>query len=110
MSLNESTVEDAALTWFAELGYAVAHGPDLAPGEPLAERDSFSDVLLLGRLRAAIARLNPALPAEARDESLLPKLLSGELSGAGLEADLNENGVGNRSESPNGSKRRRMKP
>jgi type I restriction enzyme R subunit len=37
MSLNESIVEDAALEWFGELGYTVAHGPHLAPGEPAAE-------------------------------------------------------------------------
>ena len=34
MSLNESMVEEAALTWFAELGYTVGQGPKLAPGEP----------------------------------------------------------------------------
>jgi len=34
MSLNESIVEDAALTWFGKLGYAFAHGPQLASGEP----------------------------------------------------------------------------
>jgi type I restriction enzyme R subunit len=38
MSLTESIVEDAALTWFGELGYAVVHGPQMAPGEPAAER------------------------------------------------------------------------
>ena len=26
-SFNESTVEEAALSWFGELGYSVAHGP-----------------------------------------------------------------------------------
>ena len=31
MSLNESIVEDAALTWFGELGYVVGHGPQFAP-------------------------------------------------------------------------------
>jgi|GEM_PF-5326275 len=31
MSLNESTVEDAALGWFSDLGYAVGHGPELTP-------------------------------------------------------------------------------
>ena len=49
MSLNESIVEDAALAWFGELGYAVGHGPQLAPGEPAAERDSFGEVVLVGR-------------------------------------------------------------
>ena len=70
MSLNESIVEDAALEWFGELGYAVGHGPHLAPGEPAAERDSFGEVVLVGRLREAIHRLNPAIPHEAREEAL----------------------------------------
>ena len=77
MSLNESIVEDAALEWFGELGYAVGHlpaprsatrqagGPHLAPGEPAAERESFSEVVLVGRMREAIRRLNPAIPEEA---------------------------------------------
>ena len=61
MSLNESIVEDAALTWFllrqgyggqvGELGYAVGHGPHLARDEPAAERDSFGEVALVDSLR-----------------------------------------------------------
>jgi hypothetical protein len=65
MSLNESIVEDAALEWFGELGYAVGHGPHLAPGAPAAERDSFGEVGLVGRLSEAIRRLNEAIPTEA---------------------------------------------
>jgi type I restriction enzyme R subunit len=70
MSLTESIVEEAALEWFGELGYAVGHGPQLAPGEAAAEREpersgdsrrqSFGEVVLVGRLREAIRRLNPA--------------------------------------------------
>jgi hypothetical protein len=37
MSLTESIVEDAALTWFGALGYAVWRGPHLATGEPAAQ-------------------------------------------------------------------------
>ncbi len=70
MSITESIVEDAALTWFGELGYAVGHGPQMAPGEPAAERDSFGEVVLVGRLREALRRLNPTLPEEAREEAL----------------------------------------
>ena len=70
MTLNESVVEDAALAWFEELGYAVAHGPHIAPGEPAAERTSFADVVLVERLRSAIQRLNPAIPDDAREEAL----------------------------------------
>jgi len=79
MSLNESIIESATLTWFGELGYAIGHGPHLAPGEPAAEsacashadrRASFGDVVLVGRLREAIWRLNPIMPEEAREDAL----------------------------------------
>jgi len=79
-TLNESIVEDAALTWFGELGYTVGHGPHMAPGEPAAERDSFGDVVLVGRLRDAIHRLNPAIPEEAREEALRKVLRAGSPS------------------------------
>lgn len=69
-SINESTVEDAAIAWFHELGYAIGHGPHIAPGETAAERRSFGDVVLEGRLREAIGHLNPSIPADAQDEAL----------------------------------------
>ncbi len=78
--LNESVVEEAALSWFFELGYAVAHGPQLAPGEPAAERNSFGDVVLVGRLRDAIWRLNPTIPEDAREEALRKVLRVGTTS------------------------------
>ncbi|HQT29625.1 MAG TPA: type I restriction endonuclease subunit R [Thiobacillus sp.] len=70
MSLNESIVEDAALEWFEALGYAIGHGPHIAPGEPAAERDSFGDVVLVGRLREAVRRLNPTIPEEACEDAV----------------------------------------
>ena len=45
-NIDESIVEDAALSWFKDLGYAIAHGPHMAPGEPAAERNTFADVVL----------------------------------------------------------------
>ena len=68
--LNESTLEETALSWFADLGYEVAHGQDIAPGEPAAERDSYDQVVLVGRLRDAVERLNRTIPVEARDEAI----------------------------------------
>jgi type I restriction enzyme R subunit len=75
MSLNESIIEEVTLQWFGELGYALGHGPHIAPGEPSAERDSFGDVLLVGPLRGAIRRLNPAMPEEAREDAVRKVLL-----------------------------------
>jgi type I restriction enzyme R subunit len=65
----ESIIEDASLSWMEALGYVVKHGPDIAPGESAAERESYTKVVLENRLRGALARLNPTLPAEARDDA-----------------------------------------
>ncbi len=78
--LNEAHVEVAALDWLEELGYAIEHGPDLAPGQPAAERQSFGDVVLADRLREAIKRLNPAIPGEPLEDALLKVLRVGTLS------------------------------
>jgi type I restriction enzyme, R subunit len=69
--VTESVVEEAALGWLRDLGYEVAHGPEIAFGEPGAERTdpSFRDVVLEGRLRAALKRLNPKLPTDALDDA-----------------------------------------
>jgi type I restriction enzyme R subunit len=68
-AFNESHVEEAALAWLRETGWSVVHGPDIAPDMPGAERRDFGEVILTGRLRAALARLNPALPADALDDA-----------------------------------------
>ena len=70
MTLTESVVEDVALTWFKDLGYGIAHGPTLAPGESANERQTFADVVLVPRLCEALKRLNPTIPADTQDEAL----------------------------------------
>jgi type I restriction enzyme R subunit len=75
--LAESHVEEAALAWLEELGYGTANGVDIGPDSDAPERASYSDVLLVERVRAAIARLNPMLPSDAQAEAL-NKLLQAE--------------------------------
>jgi type I restriction enzyme R subunit len=65
---TESVVEEAALTWLAGLGWEVAPGQALVEGLT-AERADYGQVVLEGRLRAALSRLNPALPAGALDDA-----------------------------------------
>lgn len=67
---NEATVEDAALDYFREVGFSTAWGPNLAPGEPGQERTSFQDVVLEGRLRASIARINSGIDRGLIDEAV----------------------------------------
>ncbi len=68
-AFTESVVEEATLEWFEALGYSVVSGPTIAPGEPGAERRSFADVVLEGRLRDALSRLNPSVSREGLDEA-----------------------------------------
>ena len=68
-SFTESTVEDAALSWFETLGWKVAYGPEIAPDTLGAERSDYGQVVLERRLRDAFGRLNPDLPAEALDDA-----------------------------------------
>ncbi len=66
----ESGVEEVCLEYFADLGWQVLYGPDIAPGETHSERSSYRDVLLEGRLRAAISWLNPKLSPEVVDQAV----------------------------------------
>ena len=69
-NLNESTVEDAALEYFAQLGYQTAWGPNLAPGELGEERTSFDQIYLHARLRSAVRRINPGIDGARIDEAI----------------------------------------
>ncbi|MEW6308065.1 MAG: type I restriction endonuclease subunit R [Bacillota bacterium] len=67
--VTESVVEQAALAWLEAMGWRIAHGPEIAPDQLLAERRDYGEVVLTQRLRDALARLNPHLPAEALDDA-----------------------------------------
>ncbi|CAM3367966.1 type I restriction endonuclease subunit R [Rhodothermus bifroesti] len=67
--LTESHVEEAALSWLESIGWGTAYGPDVAPGTLMAERADYGEVVLAQRLRDALARLNPNLPAEALEDA-----------------------------------------
>lgn len=69
-SYNEETVELAALEWLSQLGYETLFGPDIAPEMPAAERESYGEVVLAGRLRTALETLNPSATREAVSEAL----------------------------------------
>jgi type I restriction enzyme R subunit len=78
--ITESVIEEAALNWLEGLGYQIASGPNIAPGELFAERDSYDEVVLAKRLREAVGRLNPLLPQEAQEDAFHKVSLVGEPS------------------------------
>jgi type I restriction enzyme R subunit len=62
---EDALVERPALDWLTQAGWTHLHGRELDAGCPGAERKLWSDVVLPDRLRAAVAHLNPELPADA---------------------------------------------
>jgi len=71
-TIHESEIEDLALDIFAKLGYTIIHGPDIAPAPDgkNPERKTYSEVVLIDRLKTALRRLNPKIPADAIDEAV----------------------------------------
>ncbi|MFC3146451.1 type I restriction endonuclease subunit R [Piscinibacterium candidicorallinum] len=72
-AISEDDLEQACLAWLGSLGWSIAHGPDISPPDastPGSERDTYRDVVLVHRLRSAVARLNPGIPAAAREDAL----------------------------------------
>ncbi|WDT72990.1 MAG: type I restriction endonuclease subunit R [Candidatus Manganitrophus sp.] len=66
---SESVVEEAASAWFKNLGWVFKLGPEIAPPELAAERSDYNQVVLEERLRQALTKLNPHLPAEAIEDA-----------------------------------------
>jgi len=105
--LSEAQLEAALLAQLAGLGYACASDELIGPDGQRPERAAHDEVVLVQRLRAAVARLNPALPPEAQAEatrrltqSELPKLLEENrrihrllTEGADVEYMLHESGA-----------------
>ena len=68
--MNEAQLEQLALDWLHDLGWTHIFGPDIAPDGPAPERSGYDETILSGRLRAALARINPTLPPTALDDAV----------------------------------------
>jgi type I restriction enzyme R subunit len=80
--LSEAAVEQALLDQLRALEYTIEREEDIGPDGHRPERESHDEVVLKKRLEDAVARLNPGLPLEARQDAIrkvtqseLPSLL-----------------------------------
>jgi type I restriction enzyme R subunit len=81
--MTEDQLEQEAIMWLKDVGFTHHYGPNIAHDGASPERASYSQVELPFRLRDAIRRLNPDIPAAAREDALqqvldlgIPSLLS----------------------------------
>ncbi|WP_407476174.1 type I restriction endonuclease subunit R [Acinetobacter baumannii] len=66
--MNETQLENLCLDWFAENGWEVVHGIDIAPDSSNPLRKDYKQILLEADLQAAFERLNPHLPASCFEQ------------------------------------------
>lgn len=81
--MTEDQLEQEALSWLADIGYKHLYGPDISFDGINPERGNYQQVLLVERLRSVVYRLNPSIPALAREDAIqqvqdlgIPALLS----------------------------------
>ena len=78
MPITEQDLENLTLTWFRDIGWNVAHGPDIAPGSDHPARSDIREVVLRERLLASLARINPDIPSAALEEAAQTLLRLGD--------------------------------
>lgn len=67
--INEQQLEELCLGWFQEAGWRFGHGLEIAPDSGAPERTDYRQVILRERLLAALARINPHIPADALEQA-----------------------------------------
>ncbi len=79
--ITENSIESFAIELLEQLGFGYLYGPKIAPDGEWPERESYEQVLLIPRLRNAVKRINPAIPADAQAEAIkeIQRIASPEL-------------------------------
>jgi type I restriction enzyme R subunit len=68
--ITENILELSAIEILQTQGWEYANGRELSPEGLFCERESFSQVILTDRLRNAIAKINPNIPADAQEAAV----------------------------------------
>jgi type I restriction enzyme R subunit len=69
--ITEDHLEQQCCEWFTELGYTHVFAPQLDSDGTSPERTDFRQVILTGRLRSALQRLNPEVPGSTIESAVL---------------------------------------
>lgn len=70
IKITESDIELFAIEILEECGYQYIYGPGIAPDSEHPGRRSFEEIILIEKLKNAINRINPKIPAEAREDAI----------------------------------------
>ncbi len=68
--ITENIIERSAIEILQSQGWEYANGKDISPEGRFCEREDFSQIVLLNRLRNAIAKINPTIPLDAQEAAV----------------------------------------
>lgn len=68
--IDEAKLEIVTVDHLRDLGYDHARGPMIAPDGETPERADYGQVVLVGRLRRALERINPQMPDEVIEDAI----------------------------------------
>lgn len=68
--ITENVIEASTIEILQTQGWEYVNGKEISPEGIYCERESFSQIILKGRLRNAIARINPHIPKDAQEAAI----------------------------------------
>lgn len=68
--ITEDHIETFAIETLQNMGWSYIHGLAIAPGAEKTERESYEQIILIDRLRKAVALLNPTIPKDAQEQAI----------------------------------------
>ena len=68
--ITENIIEESAIEILQSQGWEYANGKELSPEGLFCERENYSLIVLVNRLRNVIARINPEIPLDAQEAAI----------------------------------------
>lgn len=68
--ISENIIEESAIEILQSQGWEYVNGKEISPEGLFCERENFSEVVLVKRLREAIAKINHNIPADAQEAAV----------------------------------------
>lgn len=68
--ITENIIEQSAIEILQSQGWGYANGKEISPEGLFCERENFSQIVLLNRLRTAISKINPNIPLDAQEAAV----------------------------------------
>lgn len=68
--ITENIIEESAIEILQSQGWEYINGKEISPEGLFCERENFSEVVLINRLRASIAKINTSIPVDAQEAAI----------------------------------------